>query len=468
MAWEAGEDFVVQVYHKGAPSGITFYIQLKSTTNLDGLTRKDGYARCRLEVAHLARWDGFAVPVIVVLWDINKREGCWLDTIVALTELDHTNPAWRRQEKVTVRIPRANGTDDVGLERLRLALAFRCIPMVARGRTLEGEFLFRFPKTAEGQTARDGVMTARATGDGFTIPGPLLRSVKFKGWAAPLVGEIDLSRGRLEARTATSSVRLPLQLQAISTSGATATVPYVELSVLKAGFSQATYSNEQTQDPLHLRVVYDKDAERSTFVLKLVGPGKNVDETASLLHFMTTLAEGGILRITYLRENRSQELKAAPGQFASPPPELLVAVEKLCVIQGRTGIALALGPDWSFGPTGPLDIDQVRTVTETGRLVASADVCISLPKSGIIAALEAHCGGEPWVVTWEDSAMKAVVLGIDIPLGPVSCRVTGVPATPLDELRAALPTGDDDVPVPLNVNEADIVMEFPDWLPKGG
>src|SRR5512145_530876 len=74
---DLGEDFIVEVYHEGKNTGVMFYIQEKSITNLEKRRTKDNCLVYTLKVNDLKHWENFSLPVVIVIWDINLREGKW-------------------------------------------------------------------------------------------------------------------------------------------------------------------------------------------------------------------------------------------------------------------------------------------------------------------------------------------------------------------------------------------------------
>jgi hypothetical protein len=116
---DLGEDFIVEVYHQGRNTGVAFYVQEKSVTNLEERKTKDNRLVYTLKVKDLKHWDKFSLPVVIVVWDVNLREGKWGLAKDLISSLDRNNPKWRKNKKdVQVHIPWENGTNSDGLKRL--------------------------------------------------------------------------------------------------------------------------------------------------------------------------------------------------------------------------------------------------------------------------------------------------------------------------------------------------------------
>jgi uncharacterized protein DUF4365 len=74
---DLGEDFIVHVYYERKATGVSFYVQEKSVTNLQNRQKGD-FLPYTFEVKDLKHWENFAQPIILVVWDIMLRAGRWL------------------------------------------------------------------------------------------------------------------------------------------------------------------------------------------------------------------------------------------------------------------------------------------------------------------------------------------------------------------------------------------------------
>lgn len=92
---DLGEDFIVEIYNEGQNTGVTFFIQEKSVTNIEERKNKDNYLVYRLKAKDLKHWESFSLPVVVVIWDINLRIGKWSLVKDLISHLDQINPKWR-------------------------------------------------------------------------------------------------------------------------------------------------------------------------------------------------------------------------------------------------------------------------------------------------------------------------------------------------------------------------------------
>ncbi len=102
---DLGEDFIVHIYFQGQATGVTFHIQEKSITNLNERRKGNYLIYDDFKVKDLKHWEGFSLPLVLVVWDIELREGKWALVDDVIKDLDQRRPQWRNNKsKVRVYI----------------------------------------------------------------------------------------------------------------------------------------------------------------------------------------------------------------------------------------------------------------------------------------------------------------------------------------------------------------------------
>jgi hypothetical protein len=133
---DLGEDFFVHVYYEGRATGVAFYIQLKSVTNLTERKRKESIIY-PFPIKDLLHWETFSYPVVLVVWDINLREGRWSLLSIAISELDRRKPTWRKNKRsASVKLSWKNTFSDDGLIRLRESVGKIVYLLISQGKSL--------------------------------------------------------------------------------------------------------------------------------------------------------------------------------------------------------------------------------------------------------------------------------------------------------------------------------------------
>ena len=149
---DLGEDFIIHIYFDGIATGASFFVQAKSVTNASKL-HKGAFLAYPIEVKDLIHWETFVLPVVLIVWDINQREGRWELISNIIPELDKRRPIWRSNKTtVSVHIPWNNTLPDKdkGLTNLKKAIGIRVYPLISHGKDLKIEAKFVFPNTSEG------------------------------------------------------------------------------------------------------------------------------------------------------------------------------------------------------------------------------------------------------------------------------------------------------------------------------
>lgn len=464
---DLGEDFIVRIYNEGISTGLAFFVQLKSTDDLDRLEIKGGYTSYPLKVKDLIHWDSSAPPVFVIIWDVNRLTGCWTSVHDAIAELDKRKSNWRNQKKVRVRIPRSNGTDDEGMCRIRQCVAYYCYPIVSKGRDVEIHATFTFPDTPEGQASRVALERHLAAGDVAEIDGEFIRELEFSDWWTRLFGEMDPSTGRLILGSRPSEQSVPVRLDLIPPDGDGYVFPYADFMVIKQGFDEFTVSNEHQPVALHFQFVFKRSEQHFTASVKLNGPGANVQETRDVLQFLKALAKGGKMRMTFRRTGKVLD-GFLPGGVVDPPnPDFVDLIDTLCLIQQKTGRSLALRPDWAVSHRDVVRAREIVVIFETGRIAyGDATVTGRFQKEALELMLEAYQSGRPIKFRITSDETHVELLGVKISLGPVTRYISGEIGTPTVGLESTVSRMEAEDDLEVNLVNAEVIEEFANWVPK--
>ena len=463
---DLGEDFLVHIFDKGFSSGLDFYIQLKSTEDLLSFRVSDGNISYPLKVKDLEHWDISAVPVFVFVWDVGARTGHWTSVGDAIKNLDERTPNWRDQKTTKIRIPRSNGTDDVGLRKLREGVAHYYYPLISKDKPIEIKAKFVFPDTSEGRVVHSAFVRHFTAGDPVNIDGQFIQELEFSEWWTRLFGKIDPSKGYLSLGPAVSEELIPMQLDMIPRSGATTHIPYVEFRVIKQGSEEITLSNEHQPTPLHFQFVFRRPDRCFTMSVKATQPGINVEETKRVVMFISALAKGGKLRMTRLQEGTHDDFEIPEGGVDAPDPDIIRLIDRLCLIQQKTGCNLSLPSDWSSPSKDDFRaIDELIAILDTGRTDSqNMTVTLTVEKAGLEMILERIRDNKPIDLKLVSEDGWIELLGAKVALGPFTQYVNGVLDISSDEIEketAKMEPGDE---MKVAIVNAQVVEEFPNWM----
>ena len=92
-----GEDFFIRPFHEGNPTGDAFLVQLKGTPNIKQYQRQDSHFSYPIEVINLQQWKKFLLPVLLVLWDTQNRQGYWVHVQPFIEKMLQENSDWLKK-----------------------------------------------------------------------------------------------------------------------------------------------------------------------------------------------------------------------------------------------------------------------------------------------------------------------------------------------------------------------------------
>ena len=135
--YDLGEDLLVRIYENGASTGLTLFVQLKSTQDLNKHTVHGDLISYPIEVKDLLHWQDSTTPVFIVVWDVNRQAGKWISVEETLRDLGVRKAGWESQTEVRVHIPVSHEVDVTGLQNIRRLVADHYYPSVAKGKALD-------------------------------------------------------------------------------------------------------------------------------------------------------------------------------------------------------------------------------------------------------------------------------------------------------------------------------------------
>ena len=241
--YDLGEDLLVRIYDGGVSTGLTLFIQLKSTQDLGEHLVHGDRVSYPIEVKDLLHWQDSATPVFIVVWDVNRQAGKWISVEETLQDLGVRKPGWESQTEVRVHIPASHEVDVAGLQDIRRLVADHYYPSVAQGKALTIRTVFRFPPDQEGKAALEALERHFSRGDPVEITGQYIQEVEFSPWWRKLYGEVDFTSGSIALGPAQPPRVIPAQIRINATDGSHGATPFLRMAVEKAGSEEVTLSN---------------------------------------------------------------------------------------------------------------------------------------------------------------------------------------------------------------------------------
>ncbi|MCK6624811.1 MAG: DUF4365 domain-containing protein [Anaerolineae bacterium] len=453
---DLGEDFIVHIYLQGRATGVTFHLQLKSVTNLNE-RRKGDYLVYDFEVKDLKHWEAFSLPVVLMVWDIELREGRWALVDEVISDLDQRRPRWRNNKsKASVYIPWNNRTDDTGLIQLKKSIGRYFYPFIAKKREPEVEIGLDFPDTKEGQTALADFDNFLRNGGQITIEGEFVSELSLPEWYTLWFGEFDRNKLKVIIEFPIPDKTFPVAVTMLSNNGKTVSIPNIELKVIRYGLESAELSNQHQNSPLHFRYTIPKSDEK--VFIKVNNLGSDIYTVHNTANFLQALADGGTLRFTFLTLKKivSQNIVVSPQPEKKFNSAYLTLIDKLCLIQNRTGQFLPV-PDREISGKEVKEINRVVEIIERGKtIIQDYEMKGEFEDEALKLILNAFQNNEPVKVQASFDGSLAKVLGIEIQTGPGTRWSTGRPKLPITESEK----------VTVEFVDVEIIDVFLDWYKK--
>lgn len=306
-----GEDYLVQIWDDGVPSGLSFYVQIKSITNAEKRKgkRDPETLRYKLEVKDIDHWAAHAVPVVLVIWDVQARVGYW-QTIRRIVEgLEKEKPRWREKASVTVNVPVTNTTNDEGMGRLRFELAEYMIPLLNAYGSKEMTI-------SMSKMAFDALVAGWDRGQRVILRDDLVPTIQKPEWHRRLfqqrgkTTEVQFGAPQPSAKTVVLRVE-------VRVGKATAAIPYVELRQIGTGIRHFHFSNEHQRRPLSFSIEGERGANTLQVRIRRASLGRSILEEREITEFVYLANQpGGHIRV--LEMNSGQIVIEQPTQGADP------------------------------------------------------------------------------------------------------------------------------------------------------
>ncbi len=463
---DLGEDFIVHIYLQGRATGVTFHLQLKSVTNLNE-RRKDDFLVYAFEVKDLKHWEAFSLPVVLMVWDVELREGRWALVDDVISEMDRRRPNWRdKKSKVRVYIPQLNTTDDTGLVKLKQSIGRHLYSNIAKGRQLTGNIKLRFPRTAEGKVAYKTLEHGIKKGDIFLIKKEFIQEFEVSDWWTSWFGDF-LENSDIFIPSFVSSKTVSIYVDVIGVNGETSYIPAIELKIVKFGLEVIQLSNEYQNSPIHFYFTIPRSDEgkKCCINIKLNHLGRNVHETRDAIRFLNIITTGGKMRINFLTYDKPPlTVIIPPNPENAVNPEYLQLIDKLCVIQSQIGQFLQIPDDDDLTDADIEAIDEFIDIIECGKTTKRVkEITIELVNIFTDAILDSHAQQKP--IRMKYSAESFVeIFDSKIPTGLATWHITGTPKLSAVELKEIIKSLSPNDPLFLKFVDVEIIEVFPDWF----
>lgn len=463
---DLGEDFIVQIYHEGQNTGVNFYIQEKSVTNLEERKTKDNNLVYTLKVKDLKHWEKFSLPVVVFVWDVNLRAGKWALVTELISSLDTKNPKWRKNKSVVqVYISWRNGTDNGSLNRLKAEIGKQVYPLISSGKDLSLTMKLAFPKTPEGMKLQKAFDMHIKEGEPVTLKGDVIQELKFSDWWEIWFGKLDVKTAEIKISENAPNRRMPVSLRIIASKGKTVSLSNLEFRSTRIGTELIKFSNEHTSCPLLLTISMRRDGEKSHGNINCTfrEMGGDPHDMLRYLDFVIAMGLGGKIRVDFHDVNQSTSAEFPSTNQTVIDSGFYNLIQKLCVIQDKTGVFLKV-PSKGISGKDAEAIRELFGVVEDG-IVTYEDMVMSLglKREALKMLLSEHKEKKPIRLQFTFQGSYVELFGEKIETGPMVREVTGFVEMDANELEKTINkmSPDDALDIRLiNVNGTEKMLDW--------
>lgn len=430
---DLGEDFIVHIYHEGRATGVNFYVQLKSVTNLNG-RRKGDYLPYPFEVKDLVHWEQFALPIVLIVWDVKLRQGRWAMLSDVIQQLDQHYPNWRDQKTKTVHLPWQNSTNEDGLVKLRKVIGQKLYSLISKGKPQDVRLKFTFNiQNKDDKRNWEKFNYFLDSGKEVTLNNTSVQ-FDYPKWQQYWLELPEFDKWDFTLGPRVSSIVHKVDISVTDKTGDFVYLPTTEFEVIFGGKSMTMSNEHQTRNPVHFHISFEdlnlesEKFEKTTIIFEQNNLGSNVYQALDILKFRQALAEGGSLRLTFQdRGNRSlPPFIIDPQPDLIPNPEVVDLVQKLCLIQKHTGKFISLPQNEILKEDAEI-IHKMAEIIETGKVISYYDeVKVNgFQKEGLEIVLK-FVKENPRIklqATYE--GIKLELFGDDFHFGPLTRHVIG-------------------------------------------
>lgn len=479
---DLGEDLIVHIYHEGQATGVNFFVQIKSITNLNGRRRGD-HLPYSFKVKDLVHWEQFALPVVLIIWDIELREGRWAMLNEIIQQLDQRYSNWRTQKTKTIHVPWHNNVDEDGLVKLRKAIGKKIYPLISAGKPQDTQIELTFKTQNERDKKNWGKFNDYLESGKEVTLNNIRTQFDFpelqKIWLdLPHSGHFDVTLG-----SRTSSREYTVDIAVAGKNNELYFLAPTKFKAIAIGNKSVTISNEHQLDaPLHFVFTFERSDEtlqkqiRTNAIIKRrnINLGSNVTSTQDILRFMHVLAKGGILKLTFRELKKTLEAAFLPIPDIDPNSKFVAAVEKLSIIQKETGI-LFIVPDEGFTPIDIETIDEVFEIIKNGKITninqsykaefLNQNLLIGDTEESVLKLLLNFREQElpiQFTLTSEDNEFQILnqTIKTRLKVQHLVCNIT----TPASTIKNALKTLGSDEALEVHFDNVEETIIFPDWF----
>lgn len=329
----------------------------------------------------------------------------------------------------------------------------------------------RFGDTPEDRAAQEAFERAIKTGAPVTIPGANIVQFEVPELLRQMMVQDDLPLKSLEMSSLPDKRCVPLSLHFLCVDGDNFVLPYIGLSVARAGTEEMTLTNDDQPIPFLITIIVNFPAQHADLNIALRDGPFNAHQLAVITHFRRCWSKPLALQVVNLDTGLVMfQMRREQAVGDLPQPCHAAIIDDLAAIQRRIKQTIFI-PERALTTEEEEMLSKVRAILHQGWISGTwSGQAQSLPARAVPEYLGAFSGGKtvPLVVTGVD---HAVLFGVRFALGPVKFTFHEPHLENEAEARAAYAhrVSDDD-PIELRFvpgANKQVTIEYAEWSPAG-
>lgn len=382
---DLGEDFLVNIYENQRATGLSLFIQHKSTDNIDKFKLKESNVLSYpVDVPDLLHWQKFAVPVYLVVCDAkNKHLRYYLGIYENLLRgLDTHNPKWFKQDTIQIKIPIENIFDESAFAKIRIELADHFCPIyLKQHKGIDFKLALSFPATPEGVKQKTAFNKFLDGGRPVTLGSDYIKEFQMSEWHERLYGPVKPDSLTFVPKPSKRPIKF--RFEVVPDDGSSSASQSINFRVLRSGRREIVLSNETSEAPIVFTLKMTRDDEQAhiSMKFKLRHSGNTIFDTREALNFLIATKCGGM---AYLIEEStgksfgSLPITSAPDALASLSAKLKL-IDQLCFIQQKLRLSKPFClKHRKLTPQDYRECNEIYHILKTGYNAQTASVSFSV------------------------------------------------------------------------------------------
>lgn len=472
---DLGEDFLVNIYNRQRATGLSLFIQHKSTDNIGKFRLKESPCfSYPVDVPDLLHWRKSAVPVYLVVCDAKEKSQRYYLGLYEniFKEIEATNSNWFNQEGIQIRIPAENIFDESAFAKIRIELADYFQPIYLKKHDGIGfRLTLSFPETPEGKERRTAFNQFFDAGYPVTLGREYIKEFRLSDWHERLYGPVQADN--LTFTPKKTQQILQYRFEMVPDDGSAPATQSIKFRIVRGGRREVVLSNKSSEAPIEftMTITRDNGFVYTNLNFKMRHAGNTAFDTRDAICFLLATKRGGT---AYLIEENSGKLLGTETLTASPLEDNsllgdLRLINQLIFIQQKLKLIKPFClKNRKLTLQDYQKCAEVYDILRTGKNMQTASLSFSIKVNAALRnSLEEPLMPNACLEIKQKGKVSCRLLGMNIELGECQSDIKLTTEQTLyfiEQLNLAWQKGRESTR--LHFNEVTLHTSYAQWLPK--